>query len=68
MKKFCNCNSKWEYNPDINMLPDHKNRWFQQVNFIAGDYTALCRKCMKWPWYDVHYENMMFDLKNMNRC
>lgn len=70
MEKFCGCNSKWEVQPDYDLrICD-----LQQVNYIRDevdreyDPSFICEKCDYFPWYDVHHENEMFDLRRMNQC
>lgn len=55
MTKFCNCNSSWGAMP-------HEVRWSDYIIMLD-----ICETCDKYVWYDADYENMMFDLKEMNR-
>jgi hypothetical protein len=67
MNKFCGCNSEWEFQGfkdgsayliQLNYTPE-----FTDVNYSN---VLLCHKCGYWRWYDVYYENMMYDLRSMN--
>lgn len=66
MEKFCDCNSNWidtdfvgvERQIQLNFTPEYYHMDYR---------SALCSRCQYWFWYDADYENMMFDLKNMNQ-
>jgi hypothetical protein len=64
MKIFCNCNSEWISSSSFNY---HKKQQVQ-TNYIQNDPhgSEPCHKCDYWFWYDAVYENMMYDLKQMN--
>jgi hypothetical protein len=54
---FCNCNSSWENMP-------YEVRW---SNFIVMHVEyCFCDNCHRYFWYDAEYDNMIFDLRNMN--
>ena len=60
MKIFCECNSVWTYQFN-NKFPK------VQLNYSQELYKQqFCDKCGYWKWYDSEYEDMMFDLRNMN--
>ena len=67
MKLFCKCNQT--------------ERWFEEGHPLTGAQILLCEvqkdpifrdddcpKCKLYYWYDPWYENMMYDLKEANRC
>lgn len=65
MKLFCECNDKWDY-PN----PGHGYNIQVQVNLLKDRSLGrfgICSNCKYVKWYDANYENMMFDLKNMNQ-
>lgn len=50
---FCNCNSNWKLDRAIPYQRVHEN-----------DYQ--CMECELWMWHDAYYEDILFDLRNMN--
>lgn len=64
MELFCQCNSYWE----VYHCPDIAKKHIQ-VNYAkdGNPYDGYCKRCRYYKWYDADYENMMFDLKNMNQ-
>lgn len=73
MKKFCGCNSIWE--DELSWLEEnHVDINCDKVCrlVLPGIYTSIdgqesCQYCNNYFWYDADYENMMFDLRRMNR-
>lgn len=55
-KLFCNCDSMW-----VVCLKDLADKQ------VTG-HGVVCNVCLCYKWIDADYENMMFDLKEMNRC
>lgn len=66
MKLFCGCNREWVVDQ-----PEDDDRFrFQSCTYSHGigkKYTTYCPVCEMFTWIEPHYENMMFDLKNMNQ-
>lgn len=59
MKLICRCNGgQWSNNLR------HMDTQLLDVRG-GGHYCPVCRF---WPWYNPRYENMMYDLRNMNAC
>lgn len=61
MKLFCRCNCTWE----IDYAPAYLSA-FQYV--LVTEIPDMCLKCDTYYWYNPQYENMLFDLREMNRC
>ena len=53
MKLFCECTAKWH-------RPGGKHG---QV-----ETNQQCPYCNFYLWYDAYHENMLVDLKEMNKC
>ncbi len=56
METFCGCNDKWEQSK----FPTEERDDYQLV------IDKYCPSCRLSPWLKPTYENMMFDLKEMN--
>ena len=72
MKLFCNCNSKWEYQGNNDILCWLFEKGYIGINELLEPVyneriVEYCDTCGTSKWYDVYYENIMFDLKNMNQ-
>ena len=52
MREFCGCNSKWEGN----FLPNSRDD-----AHVMANGPSKCTLCMKYKWYDSHYENKQWD-------
>ncbi len=55
MKLFCECNSEWDDMGQVGLSC--------RLNCLG---LPLCDGCCLYPWHDADYENMMFDLREMN--
>ena len=65
MKWFCNCNSKWEF-PGSGQKFKYQSCEYTEEQKIQVRNKGLCPVCYMFSWYEPHYENMMYDLRNMN--
>lgn len=63
MKIWCDCNSNWELYFNINQISTQVTGGSTRIGISLG----MCDVCGLFRWYDADYENMMFDLKNMNQ-
>ena len=61
MKLFCRCDEEWIY-PDVDVNTDLVNQSRQVLSGIPANCECKTRR----KWYNADYENMMFDLKEMN--
>jgi len=72
MKKFCECDNEWLPNSDMRsrrqlVLVDTPEILEHKYSLlIRRGPTFRCVYCQYWFWYDADYENMMFDLREMN--
>ena len=70
MKILCDCNADWE--DEYTWLGNHY-KYFDATKIcrlvldVRDDSIDYCYECDSTQWYDADYENMMFDLKEMNR-
>jgi len=71
MKTFCGCNSEWFVcSEGINRQKIVASTL--EINKLEKEYIELlepelyCDVCSYWKWYDADYENMMYDLREMN--
>jgi len=60
MLRMCNCNSEFISNSDYWI---HLQIMGSECQIKQSEY---CDDCGNYTWFDADYENMMFDLKNMN--
>ena len=64
MKLFCGCKAECSYEYAWN--PNEFMQIMVSETYYDEDIPN-CKLC-NWPrWYDANYENMMFDLRNMNQ-
>jgi len=61
MTRFCQCNSRWSNISEMAVFCGGII-----INSKTKEY-AKCNKCGFYTWYDPYYENMMKDLKEMNK-
>lgn len=57
MREWCDCDSTWVIN---------KNYETGQIPTVEEENK--CKVCTYYRWYDAWYENMIYDLKEMNKC
>ena len=64
MTKFCDCNSEWDLSYYWHMQKDQIDRKLLTRKQVLT--MGNCYVCDLSFWNDADYENMMFDLKEMN--
>lgn len=63
MKWFCECNSEWETEQSDDLRFRYQSPSFKDET----DPSHKCSVCKYYKWREPHYENMMYDLRDMNR-
>lgn len=65
MQLWCNCNSKWVNHLTLAYFIVWGNRQVTKRQDVGG--YGLCYHCDLYKWIDADYENMMYDLRGMNK-
>ena len=62
MTRFCNCNDKW----DISAVRSWRSHRDDYQNVYNTSMHDICPWCRMYFWFSPIYEDMMWDLREMN--